>query len=1517
MGISNFANNILQNIYCPQNTNWSNSQYNGTIGLFKLAEPTPFLNLASIDGILTPPKERLLIEFLPKEFLQNIIVQSLTLASLNNSQTEDDYYLEYCLISNNSIDLSQYFELLPIIQGAQLWAKISKVNNVITSSYQLKCTATFKGNDGKLDFLLNADLGANIFELNLISAGPLNVISEKFGWPSLGSGIIIDSLCLAINTSDKTYTVGFELTDKLPIQLPGHQESLSLTLDSVSLFREKGIDFSSFQINAKTTWNFLNKFEIEVDLAHFTNTTNGQEQRETILSGTFDPGKIFQLKDLTDVSALPTEMQDIGLENLTVSYSSINGFAFSGIVSDLLTIEGNEFSVQFAVGPNFKSLGGIWNNTNNKGFVTSHLPLGSLSHWIKPQSAMVDFSMGKSGSLFDMQITNSLDLGISMAPLPTLLLELSRSGGNQISGSNLNLSACLVLGNIQFTIDADKTKDDTSLFASLSKSAGPQKLRSFLTQVGPFFGQTRVSPVIPDLAFNDLDLQYDKASGLFQMSVDTGHLNFNLGRNTYQIQTQIKITHTKPNPPQKGGFDGTITGQVNLGNYQFDLNVSLGTVSLLQFNWVAKDNQTIGVLDFLLQSAGISNKGIPLPDELNVQLTQISLIADLSADKILLTALTVSGTEVFVIAGKTNGEWGFIAGVCSTKNRALSSLPKVGKYLGALGNIQINNEFLIFSTDTYIGFDLASLQLPTLPGGNGQMGANGPNNIRANPSRFTFGRLAQVGPNYFNLYPGVAIGFTLNLNSIPNSPLSKFGRISNKSSLFFMVEIADPISRSYLEASLGASFSLRFGNKQLKLKNPTLKLGFNLNLELSGTFDVPTSNKDSITISPMIAISETEMDFSMNINGDNGSSFRGQPFGLKGLRMDQLGVEFALFFDPPSFGLGLTGQFHIINQAASSDDFGIVISLDGDIPNIDYFSAYLSQLSIPELITAFTGDYNPNIPSVLTQIQANDVSLYFCDNLVTLPDGTQAYPGFGFNGNIQVFGFDAHASLNVLSTGTLNGSAEFSPINWSNVLSLTGTGQGVSITEEDVNGNWIPARASSPKNPNKYTTRKQQVVPPGGAHAEFNAGGPDFFSMDFKVSLFGFIKEQLSIALNDKGFNFSFSSTIGDGLFHSNLDCSISSDGFSANGGAGIGLKAQIPSFTLLFIKVPGFKLDCQLSASFSISISKTSFSLGISGSFEFDGHSLNLPSLNINVSFSSLKELVDNIVNQILNNLNEIFKEVFSEITGFLNKGIQDIKHLADQLGNDVKKLGGDIDNLANNVEHSVANFATHAWDDVEEGVKNFGNEVWHGLEDFGETVANDLSKGWDDAKDFAEKVIDPSAYHREQKEKEKINSDIAIYYVMNYTSQSNSAITSGINAATQMIGSMKNNLNAGITQLENLKQELLSNQINSNSMVEAMAQQLQQNQDALESQITSNANNALENSSLAFVTAIQTCMVNQYGNYYMGNDNFKQYVIANFDYLFGQLYQLQLSNQSNTSLFNFLYTINDNYLRAIGAIK
>jgi hypothetical protein len=316
------------------------------------------------------------------------------------------------------------------------------------------------------------------------------------------------------------------------------------------------------------------------------------------------------------------------------------------------------------------------------------------------------------------------------------------------------------------------------------------------------------------------------------------------------------------------------------------------------------------------------------------------------------------------------------------------------------------------------------------------------------------------------------------------------------------------------------------------------------------------------------------------------------------------------------------------------DSFVMIMGLEGEVPNPLLLSMYLQELSVGKAIEAFTDQQPSGLPDVLTGIRATDLMIYWCDSPAGIqqPDGTWAYPGFGFNATLDLYGFHAHADLKIGSGsgpatgigGGIAGNACIDPVHLPGVIDLTGDGPGT---------------------PASYTG--QVTVAPGGAQVHVSTTASPYLDIGWNLTLFSTVSQSLDAELTTAGFTFNVDAEAPG--FSSQLSCALRTSGhFSMGFSVLLDMPAdlgQLNGVPLGLLQLNGTHLTASLVATVAPDLSIT-----IEGSFDYQGVSYTLPRIEASVAYSSLAAIPQEIFRQVRDEATSVFGDIRTAADRYLH---------------------------------------------------------------------------------------------------------------------------------------------------------------------------------------------------------------------------------------------------------------------------
>lgn len=1256
-----------------------------------------FFNQAKLGSIFNN-----VIEILPKELSNDVNLIDLEIFSVTAPAEEASDEILISLGSNHPIKLSDAFDFLPDLVNSQALISIIQIAGKTHLTSTLSGNLVFEGAD-PINCFVEYNLSTRQLTFNLTDPASINAIADKFGFDDLkNTNLIASYFNFNCNFITKDYSFSVSVDSDWKTEFDIGVKKIEAGVKGLAFSASKNGKVSQKSLSGTFVFDYNENVSFDVRFQK-----NSGANKEFLISGDLSAGKSIQLSDFIDAEDIPRPLQKLAIDQLSLNYSSSGGFVFSGTIADLFDWDGNAFAIQFYYSKQTKSFTAFWQKTSAASFDVSKQGLGALSDLVHLDAVSITFSKTAATDTVILTCSGILETGNDSYIQPTFNITVERDA-NPTSGNQDKVNAYITLGQSRFVLDIEKSKAGSQIHATYTSSQSETANLAVLIQhLSCLMGADDYPNEIPPIAVSVLDLVYDTATKSYSFSAKTGKTNtINLANASFDVDFDLEIRSILDPQTNTRAFTCNMIGQLILGRTIFNLSFEIAQGKSITAYWNAESPSEYLHLNEFLNSLRLDIPSDTIPDEFDLILKEISLELDVTNGLIKFTATTASNVEAFFVAHFFAGKWGFVFGLNIQSDYKPSQFPLIGQELGVLDSLTFRNSIFIISTLNDPAFSLASISLPAIPGNNGLLGQNtvaqpgNTNTVKSIPGS----NFPAAGNGTINLQPGIFISFELDLHADGNKKLGFLQKVSGKDSITLMAQLTKPFSNSYVEAVLGSPFIIEMGNEKITLNKAAFRISLASPPEFSiiGGIQVPIG-KEQMEVDASLNIGEDGIKFNTILKGETATGAPAPlpiPLGLKGLKMDEIDFQLGIEFEPPGVEMGLEGKFQIINQDADSDDFTLVVSLDGEVPNVNYFSAYIAEVGVKELVVAATGDENPSLPDLFNQIRASDLSLFWCEAPLLLPDGTMGQAGFGFNGIIDIFGFSAHAGLSISTTGGISGSAEIAPIHWG-PLSLTGTSPGKTITQEQVDGNWIPLR--KPLQPNStIVTRQQQVVPPGGAYMHVSSSSSPFFEFSFQATLFNTIKEQIQAEISDKGLSFDLKSSIGD-VYHTEISCTVNQSGFYASADFELKLDINLGPFDIIGIQAGPYHINTGLTASFTLDVTKDSFLMELNAEFWFDGFKLEINQIEITIPIDSLEELPGKIVDEIKSSGREILNDIIEEFEHVFGEA----KELAEKIGKDAEIAAQAIKDEGEKVANAVKDEAIKLGNDMLEGIQDAEKEV------------------------------------------------------------------------------------------------------------------------------------------------------------------------------------------------------------------
>ena len=683
------------------------------------------------------------------------------------------------------------------------------------------------------------------------------------------------------------------------------------------------------------------------------------------------------------------------------------------------------------------------------------------------------------------------------------------------------------------------------------------------------------------------------------------------------------------------------------------------------------EGNTLGISD-VLSSVGVS-ADLSLPGGIGEEIFSFhSLSMEYATGKTRSFKFVGEATEsfykdIFLVVHKTGAGWRFITGLAFEQHAHLSDIPGLGAIPG-LGTVEkflsIEPEFLMVSSMQSKRF---VPPIPSVRSGALMPPANG---RAARPRAATI----QQAQQSYQLNKGATFAGSIVMKDLKNPIFEQVSRLVGIDRLDATISVGDGIS---VLAAIPGELVIAAGDDDLVFTDPSFGLGVNE----AGNPEFSIGG----TVTFHLAGEVREIEASMYVTAEAAlaafhlQNFPMPPFhALPGVNFsDNFYVEMGVQFEPPGFDMGFEGDFYIGDDPETfKGNATVVMSLTEGVPNPLYIAFYADLLTLWAVFEAMTGtmarledaeqgvkliesaeggdsdssdaieslkQQYKNLQMIFDGVSMTDVAFHWAEVPVPLPDGTNAMPGVGFKGLLDLFGMDFYGAFEFSSGAGVNFSAhlEMEPVRLQHVVSITGDGQGLRRKETEERPDAMPDGTAV-----SATWGEDYVLEPGGPVFIVSSSHAPYLHANIHFELFDLLHLDLKADVDNDAMTFKAQTGVGD-VVSLELDCRFGygkSPDFYAHGSLDVHLKADF-GFDLPIIGHIPIELDDGFGADATIHITRDHFEMTFDGHVEFQGAELPVPKITLTVPFSALGEIPGLLIDHIEHHAIEIFGDLFEDL--------------------------------------------------------------------------------------------------------------------------------------------------------------------------------------------------------------------------------------------------------------------------------
>ncbi|MEM9735677.1 MAG: hypothetical protein AAF908_03610 [Pseudomonadota bacterium] len=825
-------------------------------------------------------------------------------------------------------------------------------------------------------------------------------------------------------------------------------------------------------------------------------------------------------------------------------------------VSGGITLGGQEVALRAILAPDPSISAELKPGQSGDGLMISELVQSVLGANSKLPRLAVDqfaffYGAGTMSLIANTTEDWTLDLSAGTGQAAITLKEFNFDYTGNFSGNAVLAQATLTLVgldlNVQLSFD-----DDTASWRGTAEGQAPEgtQLDAMLASIAQALG-VDTGPILAELgagfssvAVQKLSLSFDQGSGEFSVEIELDKEgDVPLGLKHYKVGLSLSLEGKRNT---SGGHDlsGALAAELIIGDQDVRVTFRFGEITEVTGSWQTVDGENLTFAD-ITEAIGIEG-ALPLPNGLDAGLTSIAFSFKTGSDggTFALAAAAAHLGDSYLTAGKDDqGKWTAVAGIEIDGVHHLSDLPVVGKDLGGADFLTFTRIGLMVSLGKFEAY--AMPPLPPLPGAG----------LKVAP-------IAAKTP----VQATMALSYIMEIDLGTGSTDKRIGNLAHfikpdsagQKDLDLVMQGVLSDTGLMITGFVDGSVVIPGPKFDIGLASPALsvEIGEDTYVQVQGgvSFSLPLPlQADPIVIdgSVILTVQETGADADFKVTFQN---MRFPP-PYMGVHPDTYGLSLGLQFTPPGLDIGILGSYYIgDDKTPQPDEFALIFEMVEEVPDILFLSFYANEISLPQAVTMVSNQALPGALDVLGDIKVSDLSFYWCESIVTLPDATQAQPLLGFSGAIELASFSAQMALELKPAGgqgasEISFSAQMAPINLRDILHVAGDGRAVTkkIVTDGEKPRPVKNNTVTPWKSQGHTTL-ETLVPAGGPVAEFDLMNAPFVHLSAEISLFDLVKEKIQATVSVSGLSFSLDYSALRNVEDVKLACTLDSAGFDGEG---------------------------------------------------------------------------------------------------------------------------------------------------------------------------------------------------------------------------------------------------------------------------------------------------------------------------------------------------------------------------------
>ncbi|HAA10382.1 MAG TPA: hypothetical protein DCE41_01300, partial [Cytophagales bacterium] len=207
-----------------------------------------------------------------------------------------------------------------------------------------------------------------------------------------------------------------------------------------------------------------------------------------------------------------------------------------------------------------------------------------------------------------------------------------------------------------------------------------------------------------------------------------------------------------------------------------------------------------------------------------------------------------------------------------------------------------------------------------------------------------------------------------------------------------------------------------------------------------------------------------------------------------------------------------------------------------------------------------------------------------------------------------------------------------------------------------------------------------EIIEPGGAFFKFSSVHDPYLELSAQVTFLDLVGYQVEALVSEEEILFSLSYDV-DGIVRAVIDINLTRTGFRGYSHFYLRLEFEVGPIYILGVNLGTLKVDSRFDLEMDIEASAEAFSLRLWGSFDFEGHTLEVPELRLDFSPQSLLNLPGLLIEWIKEKAYDVFADLFDMAHQAISTGLEGAEQILANAATTAISIASDAEAAAEQV--------------------------------------------------------------------------------------------------------------------------------------------------------------------------------------------------------------------------------------------